>query len=276
VLPSLGRLTPRPDGSLVLPPIAGAPSVTATVPPAAPGGGGGAAPAVPRSEEPTGRLPSTLQPAQANRGGRTVPPQSALRAGEQAYNDAVADLPASQQRVATMSNALTALAGATTGPAGKLQQVNRVLGTYAPEFIRKVIPGYDPEKAATDYDLAAKYMQQIANATSVGAGATTNDKLAAAISANPNTHMTQLAAEEVLHVLMSQEKLGQYITKQAQAQNIAPADYARFRANWYATHDPRAALPLTPELSDYVRKNLKGRELQTFRTTLEELDRNGF
>lgn len=232
------------------------PATTAAPPPAAGGGGGGATPKPGAAGAPS-----------------VIPPESTLASSTDQYNTAVKDLPDSQRRVFAEQEAEQALRSATTGhDVGVVTAVNNLLSSWSPGFLKQVIPDYDPEKKATSRDVAEKYLQQIANATAIGSGATTNEKLNAAVTANPNLNVTNKAALEVLGNLQAQERMGQVMTQQALNQKIAPAAFAQWRANWVATHDPRAFLPMTQSLKDYLAKNIKpgSKEEQIFMKSLNE------
>lgn len=262
-----GPPPPAQGGPTAPQPAGGAPEPSGKVEPAppaaAPGGGGDGGGGAPKPG-------AAGQPA-------AVPPESTLGSATDQYNAAVADLPNSQKRVLAEQQAEQALRSATTGhDVAVVTAVNNLLSSWSPAFLQKVIPGYDPEAKATSRDVAEKYLQQIANATSIGSGATTNEKLNAAVTANPNLNVTNKAALEVLGNLQSQERMGQVMTQEAIKQNVAPAAFAKWRAQWVATHDPRAFLPMTPELKDYLSKNIKpgSQEEKTFMKSYNEAQQN--
>jgi hypothetical protein len=211
-------------------------------------------------------------------GGSTVPSPRVVAAGEDAYNAMAADMPAVQNRLFTIRQAQAALRGAKTGPGTEtLQALNGVLGTWTPEWAKK-FAGIDPERKAANHDEATKYLQQLANANMPGGGGT-NDKLAAAVTANPSTKIQQLAAGEVLDVMAAGQEMQQHVFKLAQKQKIAPADYARFAADWAANHDPRAFIlqylpksKLEPLAKEVNSGSPSGKQLQA---TINELVADG-
>lgn len=238
----------------------GAPTLN-VVPPAAGGGGGGGAPA----PEPTGR-PAPPPPVPPPAGGPTtqgggkpsISPKVA-GAGEDAYNDANADMPASRTRVTTAQLALQHLQGAVTGGTGTeaIQAVNNFLGSYPTEYLAKVIPGYDPSKAASDYQEAAKYMQQITNA-SIPGGQGTNEKLAAAAQATPNPHMQNRAAQDVLQTGIAGELMKQHVVTAFNNSGLPPAQFQQYASQYARTHDPRAFMfpTMTPDQRAYLQKTM--------------------
>jgi hypothetical protein len=240
--PDQGSAAPGPSGFLPAGCTAAPPAGTA--PPAAPGepappaSAGAGSPqaggvAQPGAQPGAPQAPAAPAPAPNDGRGSVVPAPSSVAAGEAAYNAMRADMPGSQQRVYTAQLALSALRNAKTGPGTDLLQVvNGVLGSWA---------GGTPQAKAASYDEANKYLQQVANnAVANFGGQATNDKLAAAVTANPSVHVQQLAAEDVLKVMIAGDKMKQYVWQQAQAQGVQPADFANYTANWATTHDPRA------------------------------------
>lgn len=236
-----GPIRPNAQGQVVLPAIGGAPSVTITVPQAPA--------AAPPTAEPTGRpaVPPPGTPLPPPPAAAPVVPPAAntplpgqVSAGVDAYNQTNAAVEGSAQRILAMQQAQKALEGAPTGPNTEFtSKVNGFLDTWGP------LIGLAPGTKASDRAEAEKYLQQIANVGFAGGPPGTNDKLAAAVTANPSVHIPKMAAQDVLDVMIGQEQLQQHIFRLAQQQNIAPVDFAKFRANWFANHDPRAFIPLT-------------------------------
>ena len=258
---------PMPSRAPVSPPTPSATGPSATPQPPPPG---------PQSNvnQPTPPLPAGQKPG----GGPVVMPESTSQAGEAAYNAAVADMPNSQARRTTIALALQALPGAAVGGGTEnIRAIRNVLGTYSPDFIRKIIPDYDPAKAATDDQLATKYMQQITNA-SIPGGQGTNEKLQAAAQATPNPHMQEQASSDVLQVMDAGELMKQHMLKQFQATGQPPAKFAQWSANWATTHDPRAfMLPfMTPEQTTYLQSTMKPGTpaAKAFNRTVHELVQN--
>jgi len=204
-----------------------------------------------------------------------------IQQGRDAYTAAQADQPNAARRITTAQLALSALDSAKVGGGTEsLQAINNVLGSYSPDFIKKIIPDFDPAKAATDYQLAAKYMQQITNAGGgLPGGASTSDKLNAAAAATPNPHMQDMASKDVLKVLVAQERLGQYVLSEFNKTGLPPAQFQKWSAEWARTHDPRAFM--LPDMDAGQRAFLKktmpvgSKDRQTFQDTTSELIKNG-
>ena len=269
-----------PEGRLPPP----APAATPAPAPAPAGGGSSPTPQPPGPGQPGNvnqpTLPAKPTPAPtsgAGQGGNVMPPPANIAASEAAYTAAQENQANSANRIFTLQQAYRALDNAKTGSLGQATQaVNGFLNSVTPEFIQKNVPGADFQSRAAAYDEANKYFQQVANANGSGIGGpVTNDKLAAATAASPNVHITDLAAKDITGVLIGQERLGQYMYDQFQKTGLAPADWNKWKADWLTTHDPRAFLPRTQKTLDYLKKNVKGKELQTLENTMTELDQNG-
>jgi len=232
----------------------------------------------PSSTSPPSPPPPTVSGGPTTQGGgtSTMSPQE-IQQGRDAYTAAQAEQPAIQGRIATADLALQALQNAKVGGGTQTaNEVMNVLGSYSPDFLKKIIPGYDPAKAAADYQTAAKYMQQITNAGGgLPGGASTSDKLNAAAAATPNPHMQDQASEEVLRVLKAQNQIQQYIMTQFEKSGQPAAQYQKFQADWARTHDPRAFFPLTADMLGYLKKSVTGNERTTFNNTVHELVTNG-
>lgn len=257
------RVAPAPAAPSRAPAPAAAPPASTPQPPPAP------APApVPQA----GGAP----PSSARGGGSAgLSPQETQR-GRDAYTAAQAEQPAIQGRIATVDLALDALSRAKVGGGTEtLQEIQNVLGSYSPEWIKKIIPDYDPVKAASDRQTAVKYMQQLTNAGGgLPGGASTSDKLNAAAAATPNAHMQDQASEHVLRVIKAQNQIQQYVMSEFEKTGKPAAQYQKFQADWARTHDPRAFFPLTQDMLDYMRKNVTGKEKETFNDTVHELVTN--
>lgn len=255
------------------PPAQGAPAPAAPTPspaPApAPGGGRGASaapPAAAPAPAPAPRPAPTPSPAPGAAGKpATLPPPSTIKTSEDTYNAAQANQEGAATRVATLQRASDALQGASIGPGTEgANYIRGLIGNWTPEVLQKLMPGdQTPYQTSTDYQELHKYLQGVANsAASTFGGGATNDKLAATIAANPNVSMNNVTVGDMLKVLIANERVGQYLWKLGQDNNIAPAAYGRFTANWLNSHDVRAfAYPdLTPKAQATLAKSLVNKD----------------
>lgn len=88
------------------------------------------------------------------------------------------------------------------------------------------------------FEELGKYMQQAVNASPFAAGS--NDKLAAAITGSPNTHMTNLANQDVLKAMIGLERMKQMAITDFNNQGGQPMNWTNFLRQWQTSHDPRA------------------------------------
>lgn len=117
------------------------------------------------------------------------------------------------------------------------------------------IAGIDPENVK-DFDEANKYLLNYAQQRGAAFGAETNDKLAAAIASNPNTHMSNLAAQDVAKSALAIERMTQAQTLEFSRQGGTPDQFADWSLKWSPNQDARAfALDV---MSPDARKKLLG------------------
>jgi hypothetical protein len=91
-----------------------------------------------------------------------------------------------------------------------------------------------------DFDKLGKYLQQAVNSQPFAASS--NDKLAAAISGSPNTHISTLANKDVVSAMIAQERMKQAAYLDFSDTGQPPSKFGDFLAKWQTTHDPRAFL----------------------------------
>ena len=214
---------------------------------------------------------------------RTVFAQGA--ASQQAFADDVADSPG---RVFTAQQALTSLKGAWTGPGTAVPSaIAGFLGTFEPAALKRWLGSdYDPKTIATNRDLAEKYLTQVAMGQAGVLGQGTNEKLATAIAGSPNTHIQNLAAQDVLRVMVGMERMKQMMYSDMQSANggqgVSPDQFRTWRANWMTSHDPRAFIldQMPVDQKQRLRADLYApgheRERAVFATTLRQAQAGGY
>lgn len=195
-------------------------------------GGSGAAPAA--TGAPGGFLPTSLAPGVA---------QAADVAGTESGKQMVADQQAnagSGQRVYQLQSALTGLQGAgPTGPGtATTNQIASFLQSQVPFGLGKYLPGVDPSKIAS-YDEANKYLTQYAAAKAGAMGGGTDAKLATTLSGNASTHISGLAAQDVVKANIGLERMGQAQQDAFAASGLPAAQYTTFASKFGSTIDPR-------------------------------------
>jgi hypothetical protein len=249
-----------------------APAAPPSVIPAggAPGGGtGGALSAAPPGAFGSGTFNGAAAPATPS--GGAAPTQAAggslagMPAGPQlgqpeaaqgsatAYNQFLTDVGGSPMRIFTLQKALGDLQGTNTGPgtAGR----NEII-SYANAALHAVdpnAPGIDPKGVAA-YDEANKYLTAYAQQQANSFGSGTDSALAAAFSSNPSTHISSLAAQDVIKTNIALERMSQVAAQVAQAQNVQPGQFLQWKAQFGTQVDPRAFA--FPEMSIEARAAL--------------------
>ena len=156
----------------------------------------------------------------------------------------------SASRILTLQKAMDALQqlGTTgTGPGAAARnnftsyvQSLPVVGPTAAGMI-------ESPKNIANFDEANKYMTSYAAAMAGAHGATTDSQLATALSANASTHISSLAAQDVIRANIALERMGQSQVAAFQAATdpqtgrpLTPDRWSDFSATWNRSTDPRA------------------------------------
>lgn len=175
-------------------------------------------------------------------GGAPIGAEAAASAAGQASSQqaqaARQDLVASKARLLGLQNAQQALGKTTTGPGTEqFNTIKSFLNTNAPGFAAAL--HIDPNQIK-NYDEANKYLTMYTLNRANSLGPLTGDKLAAAIAGNPNTHINQLAASDLLKVNTALERMGQAGTIAFNVSGQPEGTYSQFISNWSHSVDPRA------------------------------------
>ncbi len=186
------------------------------------------------SGAPAGFLPTAQAPADA--AASTV-------TGTGAANALLADQQSaagSGARVYQLQSALQALQNAgPTGPGtAQKNQIQSFLLAQTPGDLGKYLPGIDPQKIAS-YDEANKYLTQYASAKAAALGGGTDSKLATTLSANASTHISGLAAQDVVKANIGLERMSQAQQDAWQQSGLPPSQYSTWAAKFGSTLDPR-------------------------------------
>jgi hypothetical protein len=136
-------------------------------------------------------------------------------------------------RINMLQSAQQALANSTTGNgADKLNAIKSLL----------VTAGIAPQAtvdSVKNFDEANKYLTQYAQQKAAGLGSGTDAQLSAAISGNGNTHISNLAAQDVVKVNIGLERMEQARMQAWQNSGLPPSDYAKWKSQFGSTIDPR-------------------------------------
>lgn len=148
--------------------------------------------------------------------------------------DARADAAASGARVFQLQKADAALADAQTGHgAQRIQDLRSVLTTLG------IAPASEVDKVKS-FDEANKYLTAYALNAASSLGQGTDSKLAAALTANASTKISNLAARDVVKAAIGLERMKQAQVAGFEASGEGAENYGTFAANWAKNTDPRA------------------------------------
>lgn len=234
------------------------------LPPAMQGGSQPAAPGrypQPQAQQ-GGFMPSGLAPGVA---------EAATAAGQGAGQQLLADQAAnasSGARINMLQNAGDALTKAQTGTgADKLNAVRGLVATLG-----------GPADKVASYDEANKYLTQYAQQKAASFGNSTDAQLSAAMTGNGNTHISNLAAQDVVKVNLALERMDQARMQAWQNAGLQPAQYATWKSQFGATMDPRVfvADQLDPAKVGAMVKKMNPKEQATFRTQYNWAVQNGY
>jgi hypothetical protein len=237
------------------------------------------------STVPPGLLPPAYQGGQAAPGRYPQPQQggfipsgqapgvaeASTAAGQGAGQDLLADQKAnaeSGKRINMLQNASDALSKAQTGTGA--DKLNAVRGVVA-------MLGGPADKVAS-YDEANKYLTQYAQQKAASFGHSTDAQLSAALTGNGNTHISNLAAQDVVKVNMALERMDQARMQAWQSAGLPPAQYSQWKSQFGAAMDPRVfvADQLPAAKVGAMVKAMNAKEQATFRQQYNWAVQNGY
>ena len=235
----------------------------------------------------------------------TAPMQTALGPGQQAGLDAAGKASADQWaqlqqsvgggaaggagsagRIATLQHAQDLLQQLGTQGTGPSSPQTQAIASYLQSVpgVGKLLPGLDATSIA-NYDEANKYLTQYAAARAGAHGGTTDSQLATTLSSNASTHISNLAAQDVVKANIGLERMDQAqadafskATDPATGQPLTPDQFSTFSANWNRTQDPRAyiASELSPQQVTQLVGSLAPADLARFQNTYSTGIQNGW
>lgn len=219
----------------------------------APAGGGAMGAGVPAGAAPAGPAPG-------------APMTVALGPGQQAGLDVAGKASADQWAALQAQVGGSAAGGGSAGRIYTLQHAQDLLqqlgttgtGPSSPQtqavasYLQSIpgigpyIPGIDPTNIA-NYDQANKALTAYASARAGAHGNNTDSQLATTLSSNASTHISNLAAQQVVAANIGLERMDQAQVASFQAakdpttgQPLTPDQFSNFSANWNSSMDPRA------------------------------------
>lgn len=224
-----------------------------------------------------GRAPGAIVPPGGSPGLPSGPPlgtaPAAAKAGEgsaTALNAMYENVGGSGARMFNLRKALEALEKTPTGPGTKTTNYAKsFLAAQTPFDLGRYLPGVNVDEIK-NYDEANKYLQQYAQGQAAALGAGTDSKLAAALSANANTSISNLAAREVVKANLGLERYRQAQAQAWEASGSQPHEFNAWNAAWNRNVDVRAFV--WDMLTDPERKaTIKGMPLKEKSRLLETI-----
>ncbi len=143
-------------------------------------------------------------------------------------------------QVFQLNQALTGLQGAPTGPGTEtVNSVKSFLLAQSPDALKRFLPGVNVEEIK-DRDKADKYLTAFASGQAGSFSPNTNEKLATALSANASTHISNLAAQDVVKANIGLVKMKQAQAIAFQNSGMSPEKFSDWAVKWNRDTDPRA------------------------------------
>lgn len=140
-------------------------------------------------------------------------------------------------RINQIREALIGIRSAATGPGTDyVNAVKRFAITQAPEISKSI--GINADEVVSR-DKADKYMTQYANNASAAFGPSTDARLASTITGNANSHIANLAADQVLVANMALEKMAQTQAAAFLATGKPKAGFLDWSSKWNNAADVR-------------------------------------
>lgn len=97
----------------------------------------------------------------------------------------------------------------------------------------------DPEKIA-NYNEAQKYATQLAGSRASMFGHGTDQAMATALVGSPNTHISNLAGQDLTKAIIGLKRMEQAQILDADRQGVQPGQFPAWASRWSTTVDPRA------------------------------------
>jgi hypothetical protein len=208
--------------------------------PANPGMAGGAAQGMGGGALGTGRLQPITQAPGLQAAPALGAQEAAQTIGKGAAEASLAlqsQADAAPQAIYQLQNMRSALADINTGPNADWQGKAKALALQvAPDVATKL--GLDPQKVASQEEFK-KYSTQLAQGLAQGLGTGTDEKLASAVSANPNISLSKLGNQQIIDVLIATQRGTQAKNIAWQNSGLPPEKYNQFSTQFNKDIDPR-------------------------------------
>jgi len=239
-------------------------------------------PVTPLGQPPAANVPPGWHQTQLTPGTSDAMQHAGALAGDAEGNAAMRaqQLPS---RLYQLKTALNGLQNSNTGPGTAETNAAKSFLLANVPFAKDLAP--DAVNSVASYDEANKYLTQYAQSAAANFGPETDAKLAASLTGNANTHISSLAAQDVVKANIGLERMqaAQYSAWQQAKKSgqYTDADYNDFMANSGKTLDPRAFMldVMSPQQRQGLFKTLesKGNEQDktNFAASLELANKSG-
>jgi hypothetical protein len=146
----------------------------------------------------------------------------------------------SGDRLYQLRQALGGLQNARTGPGtAQVNTIKSFLQAQSPDWLSHYLPGVDPSKIAS-YDEANKYLTQYASGVAGSFGPRTDQQLATTLSGNASTHISNLAAQDVVRANIALERMKAAQALAFERSGQSPDRFSSWATGWASKVDPRA------------------------------------
>lgn len=198
--------------------------------------------------------------------GAAAAADETARGSAKAWNDLRADVGGTASRIYQLGQALRGLQGSPTGPGTEtMNNIKSFISAQSPDVLKRMGLNPDVDKIKS-YDEANKYLTAFAAAQAGALGQGTDSKLATALSANASTHISNLAAQDVVKANIGLERMKQAQASAFQASGQPPQNYSDWAIGWNKDTDPRAFVidQMTPTERATMLKGMKPSEQKKF------------
>lgn len=185
--------------------------------------------------------PSTVQPGQFLLSKNAPGVAENMQIAGQDLGHDIQDLKNAPDTLYNMQQGLDALQKAPTGKGSEYRQaIKSAAVALAPDLFKDT----DWEHDVQAYDKAEKYLTRQAHLGASAVGPNTNQNLSTTLTGNPNTHMNNLASQDVMKVIIGLKRMNLARTAAFLDQhpdgNGAPQEYQVFGAQFNKNIDPSA------------------------------------
>jgi len=175
-----------------------------------------------------------------------------------------------------LGKAMEGIMGANTGPGSDaLNNAKSFLMTIDPGILKKL--GLTDPAGVKSYDEANKYLMANALSASGSLGEGTDSKIASAITANASTHISNLAAQDVIKANIALVKAKQAQALAFQQSGLPSGKFSDWAVQWSKNNDPRAFLADQQSAKERraMMDKMNAREMAAYVSSFKSAAKNG-